>query len=63
MSLLDLTPTVESLFRAGPLETATIVDVFLDTETLHYSDMFHSITMDDGSGDGLGSPMSQWRRD
>ena len=55
MSLLDLTPTVESLFRAGPLEPATIVDVFLDTETLHYSDMFHSITMDDGSGDGLGS--------
>ena len=55
MSLLDATAEVEALLRAGPLETATVVDVFLDNETRHYSDMFHSLTMDDGSGDGLGA--------
>ena len=55
MSLLDLTPEIESLFRTGPLDTGTIVDVFLDDETLHFSDMFHSVTIDDGSGDGIGA--------
>lgn len=54
MSLLDLTSEIETLFRTGPLETGTIVDVFLDAETLHYSDMFHSVSLDDGSGEGLG---------
>lgn len=55
MSLLDVTTEIENLLRTGPLETAEIVDVFLDGETLHYSDMFHPITIDDGSGDGIGS--------
>jgi len=54
MSLLDATAQVETLLRAGPLETATVVDVFLDNSTLHYSDLFHPLTMDDGSGDGIG---------
>lgn len=54
MSLLDLTPEIEALFRNGPIETGTVVDIFLDTGTLHYSDMFHAVTFDDGSGDGLG---------
>lgn len=54
MSLLNLTPEIEALFRTGPLETGTIVDVFLDNETLHYSDMHHEISLDDGSGEGLG---------
>lgn len=54
MSLLDVTPAIEDLLRDGPLETATVVDVFLDNETHHYSDLFHTLTMDDGSGDGLG---------
>ena len=54
MSLLDFTPEIEALLRNGPLETGTIVDVFLDSGTLHYSDMFHPITLDDGSGDGMG---------
>lgn len=55
MSLLDTTAEIEVLLRSGPLETAEIVDIFLDDEVLHYSDMFHSVTIDDGSGDGLGS--------
>ena len=54
MSLLDATIAVEDLLRTGPLDTATIADVFLDDGTLHYSDMFHPLSLDDGSGDGLG---------
>ena len=55
MSLLDATPAVEELLRTGPLERATIVDVFLNNETRHYSDLFHPLTIDDGSGDGMGA--------
>jgi len=54
MSLLDATAEVEALLRSGPLETATIVDVFLDNEMRHYSDLFHPISINDGTGDGIG---------
>lgn len=55
MSLLDVTTEIETLLRNGPIETAEIVDIFLDDQVLHYSDMFHPVTIDDGSGDGVGS--------
>lgn len=55
MNLLDVTTEIETVLRNGPIETAEIVDVFLDDQVLHYSDMFHSVTIDDGSGDGIGS--------
>lgn len=55
MSLLNLTPEIETLFRTGPLEAGTILDIFLDAEALHYSDMFHEISLDDGSGEGFGT--------
>lgn len=50
MSLLDVTPEVMSLLRTGPHERATIADIYLDGETLHYSDLFHPITFDNGDG-------------
>ena len=48
MSLTIATAAVEALLRAGPLETCTIVDVYLDDGVLHYSDLFAPLTLDDG---------------
>jgi len=49
MSLLDATPEVLDLLRGDNLEYCNIVDVFLDDVTLHYSDMFHPININDGA--------------
>ncbi len=54
MSLIDVTPEIEATLKQGPLETGTIIDLFLDNEMLHYSDLFHDLSIDDGTGDGLG---------
>lgn len=48
MSLLDATPEVMDILRGDSLEYCNIVDVYLDDVTLHYSDMFHSININDG---------------
>ena len=48
MSLLDATPEVMDILRGDSLEYCNIVDIYLDDVTLHYSDMFHSIIINDG---------------
>ena len=48
MSLLDATPEVMDILRGDSLEYCNIVDIYLDDVTLHYSDMFHSININDG---------------
>jgi len=48
MSLLDITPIIIDTLRGDSLEYCNILDVYLDNETLHYSDMFHQIDINDG---------------
>ena len=48
MSLLDITPIIIDTLRGDSLEYCNILDVYLDNETLHYSDMFHQININDG---------------
>ena len=50
MSLIDVTPEVESVLRNGPLDYGWIVDVFLDTGIRHYWNHYHSLIVDDGTG-------------
>lgn len=52
MTLNEITDEVRQLLKEGPLDYAQIVDVYLDDEVRHYSDLYHEITVDDGSGDG-----------
>lgn len=52
MTLNEITEEVRGLLKEGPLDYAQIVDVYLDDEVRHYSDLYHEITVDDGSGDG-----------
>lgn len=56
MNLTVATAEVEALLRAGPLETAHIVDVYLrDGGTRHYSDLFAPLAFDDGTPESVGS--------
>ena len=50
MSLSQVTAEVEETLRGahGAIEYARIVDVFLDDRTLHFSDLYHDVTVDDG---------------
>lgn len=51
MSLGQVTPEVEETLRGqnGAIEYARILDVFLDDLTLHFSDLYHDVTVDDGT--------------
>lgn len=57
MSLLDVTEEIKTLLRTGPLEYATLADIYLDGETLHYSDLFHSITLNNGDETATYAPL------
>lgn len=57
MSLLDVTPEIEDVLRMGSLDTANLVDVFLDDGSRHYSDLVHEITIDDGTGPVVYQPL------
>ena len=48
MSLLDITPSIIDTLRGESLDYCNILDVFLDNDTLHYSDLFHQININDG---------------
>lgn len=50
MNLYQVTSEVEQTLRGahGAIEYARLVDVFLDDRTLHFSDLFHEVILDDG---------------
>lgn len=50
MTLRQVTPEVEATLRGqfGAIEYARLVDVFLDDRTLHFSDLYHDVIIDDG---------------
>ena len=52
MSLRQITAEVEQTLRGahGFIDYARLVDVFLDDRTLHFSDLYHDVAVDDGEG-------------
>lgn len=57
MSLLQFTSEAEAILRDGPIQYARIVDVYLDTGTRHYWELYHPITIDDGDGEVTYTPV------
>lgn len=58
MTLYTATAEVEQVLREGPIERSEIVDVFLDdASVLRYSNMFHALSVDDGTGAAAYTPM------